>query len=70
MAVHERLINYIFHIKPQKPTSGYGTFSELHEAMDAKKINGCLIDSYVAAYYASKFQHFRVNNVISSSKVS
>ena len=36
--------------------------------MDKRQVEGALIDSYVAAYYKSKFGNFRVNSILSSNK--
>lgn len=44
------------------------TFDELKHYMDNRMIEGCLIDSYVAAYHKEKFSSFRVNSIIKSNK--
>lgn len=46
----------------------YSTFDQLKNQMDNREIDGCLIDSYVAAYHKDKFSSFRVNNIITSRK--
>jgi len=46
----------------------YSSFDTLQESMIQRKVNGCLIDSYVAAYHKSKFKSFRVNNIFPSTK--
>ncbi|XP_057304187.1 uncharacterized protein LOC130641408 [Hydractinia symbiolongicarpus] len=48
--------------------TNYSNYDEMRASMNARKVEGCLIDSYVAAYHKDLFKKFRVNNIISANK--